>query len=262
VIAAENVTIRAGGRGLLRDAAATVAPGEFVAIIGPNGAGKSTLLRVLAGELRAEQGGVTVDGVPVARIPRIELARRRAVLPQAVRLAFAMRVADVVALGRTPHFGSAAMRDDRVATESAMVWAGIGEMRARLFDTLSGGEQQRVSLARVFAQIWTREQAASRYLLLDEPTAPLDIAQQHHVLRLVRKLADDGIGVCAVLHDLNQAAMWADRIVAVRDGACIADGPPDEVIAADTLEAIYGVPFEVLAAQEGPRSARIRFSTR
>ena len=257
MIVASGLGIRADGRVLLRDVAISVAPGSFVAIIGPNGAGKSTLLRALAGEVLPAEGRVTIDGLAVDRLPRHELACRRAVLPQAVRLAFPMRVEEVVALGRTPHFGRPTMSEDGAAIDAAIARVGIDALRDRPYDTLSGGEQQRVNLARVLAQIWRRVPAAPRYLLLDEPTAPLDVAQQYHVLRLVRGLARSGVGVCAVLHDLNQASLWADTVVAVRDGACIAAGTPDAVIAAPVLEGIYGIPFAVLSA-EGIRIAQIR----
>jgi iron complex transport system ATP-binding protein len=258
MIVAANVGIRVGGRALLRHAALGVAPGGFAAIIGPNGAGKSTLMRAVAGELRPAEGSVTLDGVPIDRLPRGELARRRAVLPQAVRLAFPMLVEEVVALGRTPHFGAPTMKEDQVAIDAAIARAGVGFLCGRMYDMLSGGEQQRVNLARVFAQIWEREPTGPRYLLLDEPTAPLDVAQQHHVLRLVRELADSGIGVCAVLHDLNQAATWADTIVAVRDGRCVAAGAPADVITEETLERIYSLPFSVLTWADGALMAQIR----
>jgi iron complex transport system ATP-binding protein len=259
MIVAANLGVRVGERALLRDAAISVAPGSFVAVIGPNGAGKSTLLRTLAGELAPAEGRVTLDGMAVDRVPRQELACRRAVLPQAVRLAFPMAVEEVVALGRTPHFGRPTMTEDGEAIDAAIARVGIGALRGRSYDTLSGGEQQRVNLARVLAQIWTRAPASPRYLLLDEPTAPLDVAQQYHVMRLVRGLADSGIGVCAVLHDLNQAALWADTIVAVRDGRCVAHGAPQSVITEAVLEEIYAVPFAVLVS-DGARVAQVRLS--
>jgi iron complex transport system ATP-binding protein len=258
MIAAENLGVHVAGRRLLRNVAAAVSPGEFVAIIGPNGAGKSTLLRALSGELKASEGRVSLEGVPIERVPKIGLARRRAVLPQAVRLAFPMLVEEVVALGRTPHFGSDSMQDDKPAVAAAIGWAGIAQLRGRVYDTLSGGEQQRVNLARVFAQISQRRPGEPRYLLLDEPTAPLDVAQQHHVLRLIRTLADNGIGICAVLHDLNQAALWADRIIAIRDGEGVAAGTPADVITEKTLEAVYAMPFEVLVSRQGQYLAQIR----
>jgi iron complex transport system ATP-binding protein len=258
MILAANVGVQIGGRALLRHAALGIAPGAFVAIIGPNGAGKSTVLRAAAGELRPAEGGISIDGVPIDRLPRADLARRRAVLPQAVRLAFPMLVEEVVALGRTPHFGAPTMTEDNIAIDAAIVRAGISFLCGRMYDTLSGGEQQRVNLARVFAQVWERQPTGPRYLLLDEPTAPLDVAQQHHVLRLVRELADSGIGVCAVLHDLNQAATWADTIVAVREGRCVATGAPPDVITEETLESIYALPFSVLTSADGALMAQIR----
>jgi iron complex transport system ATP-binding protein len=216
-------------------------------------------LGVRVGELMLAEGRVTLDGLAVDRLPRQDIACRRAVLPQAVRLAFSMAVEEVVALGRTPHFGRPTMTEDAEAIEAAIARVGIGALRGRSYDTLSGGEQQRVNLARVLAQIWTRVPSSPRYLLLDEPTAPLDVAQQYHVMRLVRALANSGIGVCAVLHDLNQAALWADTIVAVRDGRCVAHGAPSAVITETMLEEIYAVPFAVLAA-DGARVAQVRMS--
>jgi iron complex transport system ATP-binding protein len=188
-------------------------------ILGPNGAGKSTLLRVLAGELAPDSGQVTFHGRTLARWHRTALARRRAVLPQSAQLGYPLTAAQVVALGRLPHGGPP---DPWCAV--AMTRAGVGHLAARRWHSLSGGEQQRVALARVLAQL---DDAPGGCLLLDEPTASLDLRHQAEVLRVARQEAAQGRIVIAVLHDMNQAIRACDRILVLDHGRTVADGPPD-----------------------------------
>jgi iron complex transport system ATP-binding protein len=175
---------------------------------------------------------VTLDGTPLDRFPPRELARRRAVLPQQASVAFALPARAIVALGRLPHDG------DGGAVAAALGQAGIAHLADRAYPTLSGGEQQRVHLARVLAQLAGPEGA---YLLLDEPVAALDIAHQIAIVELARSLARAGIGVLMVLHDLNLAARVADRILLLRDGRLHGIGPPGAILRPDMLEAVFGL---------------------
>ena len=245
MLALDHVSVRIGSATLLDSLSLGVASGEVVAIVGPNGAGKSTALRVLAGELEPSDGRATLDGQPLTETPPHVLARRRAVLPQQSALAFGFTALDVVLLGRTPHATPHAV--DLDAAERAMRRAGVLALAARRYPTLSGGEQQRVNLARALAQLCAPLEASgdgaplSRALLLDEPTSALDLAHQHAVLRVARAEAARGVGVLAVLHDLNLAAQYADRIAVLADGKLVAFGAPDAVLTPTVVRCAFGI---------------------
>jgi iron complex transport system ATP-binding protein len=213
-------------------------PGELSVVAGRNGAGKSTLLAVLAGLRRPDAGRVVLDGVPVDRVP--ELAQRRAILAQRDVLDQPLLGREVVALGRFPY----GPEDPGPAVVRALGAVGGLPFADRRIDQLSGGERQRIHLARVLAQL--DRPGPPGILLLDEPTSALDLASQHQVLGWLRALARRGLAVCCVLHDLNLAACWADRIVLLCDGAVLADGPPTGVITAETVERALGVRVHVV----------------
>ena len=252
MIRAEALAYRIGRTPLLDGVDLAVAPGRFTAVIGPNGAGKSTLLRCLCGEIAPASGRITLDGTPIAAWDLVALARRRAVLPQQVTLDFPLTSREVVALGRGPHRGVADAAADRRAVDAAMDAAGVTALADRSYPTLSGGEQQRVQFARALAQIHGAA-GAPTYLLLDEPTASLDLAHQSAVLRVARALVDAGTGVLAILHDLNQAARFADKVVLLRRGRVFAAGPPAEVLTAATVEAVFGCPVEIVSNPHSDR---------
>lgn len=245
MIRAEALAYRIGRTPLLDGVDLTIAPCRLTAVIGPNGAGKSTLLRCLCGEIAPASGRITLDGTPIAAWDLVALARRRAVLPQQVTLDFPLTAREVVALGRGPHRGVADAAADRRAVDAALDAADVAALADRCYPTLSGGEQQRVQFARALAQIHGTASAPA-YLLLDEPTASLDLAHQSAVLRVARGLADTGTGVLAILHDLNQAARFADEVVLLRRGRVFAAGPPAGVLTAATVEAVFGCPVEVV----------------
>ncbi|HEV7268905.1 MAG TPA: heme ABC transporter ATP-binding protein [Falsiroseomonas sp.] len=244
MIAARCLGIRAGRRALLDGVSVALRPGEVLAVVGPNGAGKSTLLRALTGERRADAGEVTVEGRPIGSWPPIALARRRAVVSQSAALAFPMTAAEVVALGRLPWHGTTQAARDRQATAGALAAAQIGHLAGQAYATLSGGERQRVQIARALAQLDGAERPAA--LLLDEPTASLDVRHAALLLRLVRRLADEGLAVLVVLHDLNEAAFVADRVALLAQGRVMALGPPQDVLEPASVEAVYGVGFRRL----------------
>ena len=213
-----------------------VRAGELVGVVGPNGAGKSTLLRVLLGFLPAESGEVRVGGAAIGSLSRRDIARRAAFVPQGFHTDFAFGVREMVAMGRTAHLGRfEPERDaDRAAIARAMDATDVGEMSDRPFTTLSGGEQQRVLLARAFAQ-------EAPLLVLDEPTASLDLRHAHELMSIVRARTQDGGAALAALHDLALAARFCDRLLVLHRGRIGADGPPAEVL----TESLMRDTFEV-----------------
>jgi len=235
----DAVSAERGGRRVVDGVDLAVHAGEVVALVGPNGAGKSTLLSLMAGDLRPAAGRVVIDGRDVAAWSPPELAVRRAVLPQRHTLSFPFTVADVVAMGRTPWAGTDAEDGDEAAIAEAMRATDVEEFADRPFTALSGGEQARVALARVLAQ-------GTGFLLLDEPTAALDLHHQELVLGVARRRARAGTGVLVVLHDLGLAAAHADRIVVLSRGAVAAAGTPHEVLTEDLLTDVYRHPIEVI----------------
>jgi len=242
-----DVTVRIGDATLIERVSAAVRPGRLTAVVGPNGAGKTTLLQVASGELAPSAGTVRLDDRPLSTVPEQEQARRRAVLPQASRFHFAFSVLEVVLMGRTPHVQGRAGPDDWAIAEKALDAVEMGDFVDEDFPTLSGGEQQRVHLARALTQVWTAPDDGHRYLLLDEPTASLDLAHQQNVLRTARAFADEGAGVLAILHDLNLAAQFADHVVVMAEGQVHTKGAPDAVFTPPCIHDVFGWPVCVLA---------------
>ncbi len=243
MIEARHLDVRAGRRTLLQDVSIAVPPGHVVAVVGPNGAGKSTLFRALTGERRPDRGTVTLDGRPLAGWHPAALARRRGVVSQHGALAFPLTVAEVVALGRMPWHGTPATAQDSHAVARAMTAANVTHLAGHDHATLSGGERQRVQLARALAQIDGGIEAVA--LLLDEPTASLDVRHSAELLRLLRQLASRGTAILVVLHDLNEAMFVADTVAVLVDGRCIAAGAPTRILCPPLLSEAYGVAFNV-----------------
>jgi iron complex transport system ATP-binding protein len=239
-IEARDVSVRLGGQPILRGVDLTVRAGEVLAVVGPNGAGKSTLLGALSGDIAGEGGSVVIDGKDISAWTPTDLALRRAVLLQQVNLSFPFTVAEVVAMGRAPWQGTPAEDSDEAVVAVAMEQTGVAQFGNRPFQSLSGGERARVSLARVLAQ-------QAPVLLLDEPTAALDLHHQETVLAVARQRAADGDAVVVVLHDLGLAAAHADRAAIVAAGRIVADGAPAEIFTPTLLSQVYGHAIEVIA---------------
>lgn len=234
--------VELGGRKVLRDVSLAVAAGDVLALVGPNGAGKSTLMRVLAGELAPACGSVTIGTECLASMPHAQRARRLAIMPQHASLSFPFAVADVVAMGRAPFHGDGSVADNSEAVRWAMQATDVAALSNRSYTRLSGGEQQRVQLARVLAQTWRRaDDETARFLLLDEPTSSLDLAHQHATLELARSLTRHAVGIVAAVHDLNLAALYADRVAVLREGRLVALGPPDDVLVPDLVAQVFGL---------------------
>ena len=243
-LAAFEVSYQVGSRKLLERVSLCVEPGQVHALLGPNGAGKSTLLKLLAGDLRPQQGRVTLEQHDLRQWSMLERARRRAVLPQASDLQFDFSAHQVVSLGRMPCLQRSSQREAQIVDE-ALQATDASHLATRSYLTLSGGERARVQLARVLAQIWEPVDD-NRYLLLDEPTASLDLAHQHASLAAARSFASTGVGVLAILHDPNLALAYSDRVTLLCCGQLIAQGTAQQVLSRDNLEKVYGVNVEIL----------------
>lgn len=230
-----------GGKRVLQGVSFELKPGEVLAVLGTNGAGKSTLLATLTGELMPFSGSITLAGRALGSWPAQERAQSMAVLPQSSSLAFPFNVAEVVALGRLPH--ATGLRQDELIIEQAMSATDVVRLRERSYLTLSGGERQRVHLARVLAQIWDAGERGC--LLLDEPTASLDLAHQQLILQQARKMAERGLTVVVVLHDLNLAARYADRLLLLHQGRVNALGSPWQVLSVERIAEVFEVAVRV-----------------
>lgn len=239
---AEQVTLHRHGKNLLDQVSLTITPGEMTAIIGPNGAGKSTLLKTFAAEIKPDTGQIVMNGKPLSQWSAREQAKVRAILPQSSQLTFPFKVPDVVMMGRSPYQGQMTNAENGVIVDQVMQMTEVSHLRERTFTTLSGGERQRVQLARVLAQLWVEEPEQPRYLLLDEPTSALDLPHQHHVLSIAGQLAKNhNMGVLVVLHDLNLAAMYADRIAILKSGRRVCEGTPQDVLNAHHIHDSFGI---------------------
>ena len=235
---AENVTVCADQRELVSGVDLDIQAGELVCVIGPNGAGKSTLLRAICGESSLAQGQVRFKGESIAKLSSRERASQLAVLPQHNPLNFAFTGLELVALSRNPHATGLA-RDQEICME-AMAALDVTHLASRLYPTLSGGEQQRLQLARVMAQIWCAEDVGERLLLLDEPATSLDIAHQYEMMKAVRTFASSGVAVVMTVHDLALASGYSDRILALKQGHCMAYGDAESVLTAENMHNLYG----------------------
>ena len=239
MIEARNVSYRVAARSLVEEVSLAVDAGEVLVIVGPNGAGKSTLLKLLSGELTPASGDVRLGGRRLADWSLRDQARRRAVLPQQSDLTFPFSCSEVVLLGRTPHLVGAETAHDHAIVRRAMTTTDTLTLADRMYPTLSGGERQRVQTARAIDQISDR--GTLRVLVLDEPTASLDPAHQHTMLRIARGLADDHCAVVCVLHDLNLAAQYASRIAVMHEGRLVAVGKPSRVLSRDLLADVFAL---------------------
>jgi iron complex transport system ATP-binding protein len=247
-ISFERVTVEAGSRRIVDGVSLAIEPGAWISLLGPNGAGKTTMLRVLAG-LRRFRGSVRIDGLQLDELGRREAARRVALVPQTPVVPLGMTVSDYVLLGRTPHMGVLAREGagDRAAAAEALERLELASLAERLLSSLSGGELQRAVIARALAQ-------AAPILLLDEPTAALDVGHQQQVLELVDELRRaDRLTVVAAMHDLTLAAQYGDRIVLVDQGRVLAEGSADEVLTEERIASLYGASVRVVR-QNGTRA--------
>jgi iron complex transport system ATP-binding protein len=235
---------------VLRGVSLDVPPRAIVGVLGPNGSGKTTLLRILAGTRHAQRGSVTLDGAPLASLSRPALARRMAVVPQETQLAFDYTVGEVAMMGRYAHLRAFEIEGPRdiAAIDETLAATGTLHLKDRLFATLSGGEKQRVIIASALAQI------GSGVLLLDEPTASLDLRYQLEVADLLRRLhADRGVSIVLCTHDLALAGTLCERVTLMRDGTVAASGSPEDTLTPANIRLVYGVDAEIVRHSSGQR---------
>lgn len=251
-LCARGITVRVANDVLLQDVSLHLPAGEVGVLLGPNGAGKSTLLSVLAGLRTPDAGQVWMDSQPMATLGTDALARCRALLAQDSSVAFDFQAHELVDMGRYPHRLAPAANEAEIA-RLALAAADVSHLAQRSVQGLSGGERARVQLARALAQVWDAPPGgASRWLLLDEPTAALDLRHQHETLSTVRRWArEQGVGVIAVLHDLNLALRYADRVWVLDHGRMQASGRPAEVLTPALLHRIWQVQAQPVADADG-----------
>ncbi|MDP5348078.1 MAG: heme ABC transporter ATP-binding protein [Paracoccaceae bacterium] len=248
MLTVDDLHISLAGASVLHGVTLQAEPGQVTAIVGPNGSGKTTLLRAITQDL-PYSGKISLDGSDIANLSGRQLAARRAVLPQASRIAFPFTVLEIVRLGM---MSSARPAPDARAA-AALARVGLAGFEDRFYQELSGGEQQRAQLARVLTQVWDPVGAdGPNWLLLDEPVSSLDIGHQLEVMDLIADYARNGGGVIAVMHDLNLTAMFAHRIVLLAGGQCLASGPPDAVLTDAILSRAYRCTLRVNTAPPEP----------
>lgn len=243
MIKVNNVSYSVGRKEILSDVSFAARPGEIIAIIGANGAGKSTLLKLLCNEMLPSTGQIQLNGKDLDDYPIKELARKRSVLTQHNTISLSFTVKELVLMGRYPHFEGQPTEHDMQMVIEAMRATGITMMAGRTYETLSGGEQQRVQLARVIAQI---QDVPNGWLFLDEPTNGLDILHQQQLLIQARDMADRGYGVICILHDINLAAAYADQIMILKRGKVQALGTPKEVVTCENLHDAFGIEVQLM----------------
>ncbi|MBP6732109.1 MAG: heme ABC transporter ATP-binding protein [Chitinophagales bacterium] len=240
MLSAKNISYSIGGKALLGNVSVAFEPGKLNLIIGPNGAGKSTLVKLLANQLAPQQGQIYYGNTDLKNIGIAQLACIRAVLSQSIELAFPLTVAEVVMMGRYPHFTGKPEKKDKTAMEQAMRFFDVWDMADRNYLTLSGGEKQRVNFARVAAQIWQPVKDGYRYLLLDEPLTFLDIYYQYQFMYKIQELLQSSdIVVAGVVHDLNLAAKFAHHLVLLHHGKVLAAGDKQQVLTVENIHTAY-----------------------
>lgn len=238
IAAVRDLHVRLGGTKIIDGVSLDVSAGQVLALVGPNGAGKSTLLSALCGDLPIDSGSVLLSGQPLSHWSAVEMAMRRAVMLQQATISFPFTVGQIVEMGRAPWSSTDRADEDEEAIRAALAAADVVAFGERVFSSLSGGERARVSLARALAQ-------RAQLLLLDEPTAALDLHHQEDVLQLARRQAVEGDAVVIVLHDLNLAAGYADQVAVLSHGRLAATGSPTEVLTAELLSEVYHHEVEV-----------------
>ena len=270
MLQAHGIAVQRGERQILSDIDLSLPAGQVLGVLGANGAGKSTLLAALAGELSPSAGRITLNGRPLSAWPAAELASCRAVLPQSPSLQFDLPVATVIGMGAYPHArhtrtgaprtdsrdtAQAAIAEDQRILQRVLALADVQDLYERRYRRLSGGEQQRVHLARVLYQLLLARQGHNEYrvLMLDEPTASLDPRHQLHLLSAVHTLAhEENVAALVIVHDLNLAAGCCDRLLLLGQGRVAACGTPAQVLTPDTLRQVYGVEATVLPHPNQP----------
>ena len=242
----KSVSLKLDNRQILKDVSLEINEGEIVSVIGPNGAGKSTLLNVLSGDISPDSGNTTYDNKQLNKISIQERAFTRSVMSQMQTLVFNFNVKDVIEMGWLQRGNSDFSSNFSMAFEAVTTECNVNNLVHRKFNSLSGGEQRRVHFARTLLQLWRPSQSNDpRYLLLDEPTANLDLSSEMLLMNILKARASSNVGILVILHDLNLASHFADKIAIMKDGEIKAFGKPEEIMTDDFLTSIYEVPIKV-----------------
>ncbi len=242
----ENIHYCIGKKLILNGISAEFHPGEFNMILGPNGSGKSTFLKIFGGEINKYDGSVFYGNQKIAHVKKEELAKHRAVMSQQPELSFPLMVEEVVMMGRYPHFTFNPNKKDEQICNQVMERMNLASFKERNYLTLSGGEKQRVQYARVLAQIWEKQTEGYRYLFLDEPLTSLDIKYQQEFLQIAREFADAGTVLVAVMHDINLAIQYADKLFFLKEGELIAHGSPKDILDEVLIKQVFNVKASII----------------
>ena len=243
----EGIYYHIGKKQILKNIHAEFLTGEFNMILGPNGSGKSTFLKIFSGELHGYRGNVYYSDKKIETFKKEELAKQRAVMSQQPELSFPLMVDEVVMMGRYPHFTFNPGKKDLAICNEVMERMNLQPFRDRNYLTLSGGEKQRVQFARVLAQIWEKPATGSRYLFLDEPLTSLDINYQQEFLQIAREFAKSDTILAVVIHDINLAIQFADKLFFFKDGEIAAQGRPSAILTQDLIEVVFGVKTTIIS---------------
>lgn len=249
MIETSNLHFGVKNKSLLQDINFKAKTGEFWAIVGANGAGKSTLMKVLSKEITPTSGTVSFHGKDLRKYNLKELAQKRAVLAQQNVITLAFSVQEIVLMGRYPFYDSVPSQKDLAIVDHCLQKVGIAHFRDRIYPTLSGGEQQRVQLARTLAQIW---EVREGFILLDEPTSGMDLLHQYETFQLAREMTRKGYGVIAVVHDLNFALQYADQVLMLKKGKTFAIGTAHEVLTGENIREAFGVSVRIIQPDDTP----------
>jgi iron complex transport system ATP-binding protein len=242
----ENISYSIGKKKILDDISAVFQPGEFNMILGPNGSGKSTLLKIFSGEINGYEGSVFYNNNNISDLRKEELAKFRAVMSQQPELGFPLMVDEVVMMGRYPHFTFNPGKKDETICNEVIEQMNLTSFMDRNYLTLSGGEKQRVQYARVLAQIWDRPASGLRYLFLDEPLTSLDINYQQEFLRIASEFKKEDTVLVAVMHDINLATQYGDRLFFMKEGKLLAHGRPSEILSESLLEKLFNIKTSII----------------
>lgn len=235
-----------GDRQLLKNVSLNFEDNEFAVIMGQNGAGKTTLLKILAGSIKPTAGEVFLLDKKMETYDKVDLARKRAVMSQQYDITFPITVEEIVMMGRYPHFKDVPSKDDREIVHLSLNIMGVYDFRERNYNTLSGGEAQKVQMARVISQIWQNDSSEKKVLFLDEPVSSLDIHYQHIILKLVKEYSRKNILVVGVIHDINLAFEYADRVIFFKEGSLIKSYGTKEEINTEVIREVFEVDIGII----------------
>ena len=246
MLSIKNVSYSVGKKEIVKNISVDLLPGEFTMILGPNGSGKSTFLKLFSGEIKAKEGTIFYLDTKISELKKEALAKVRAVMSQQPELGFPLTVDEVVMMGRYPHFTFNPGKKDEAICNEVIEQMNIAELKDRNYLTLSGGEKQRVQFARVLAQIWEMPSHGHRYLFLDEPLTNLDINYQQEFLTIARSLTKTDTVLVAVMHDVNLAVQYADKLIFLKDGEMVSYGNPLEILSEELIKNVFDVDTKII----------------